>query len=937
LFLFLQPLYVLLAFIIIEGKGMIEKTENVKGKSPLEQAEEQQNETKKRAAKHTKGISVYARMLIVIIGIAVVIIAFGNAAGAIFLTRSISGAMEDDLLVTVDIADQFLSKELEILKIKAAEAAADIKLLYTAGEKEGVLEQILAKYPEYSGFSVFNETVLYDSFGEFSVSTDLFYEPFMRVARAGGQAVSNTMHNPDGSLVVYVSAPIEGNYILAAVMPGQFFSNLLSQFRFWQTGHLFINDREGYVVADIRPVWVQERYNFLKMAEADSVYNDLAAMTRRGIAGERGIARYSIDGVPRLCAFRPVSGSDGGWFVAIVSPLAESSLKDIPSGILLIVVITLAMSILAALLGALFLKRPYEEADRLRKDAEAMSISKSVFLANMSHEIRTPMNSIVGFAELALDGETTPKSRDYLQKIQTNAEWLLQIINDILDISKVESGKMELENIPFDMHELFISCRTLIMPKAVEKGITLYFYVEPSIGKRPLGDPTRLRQVLVNLLSNAVKFTNTGMVKLHAALQGMGENTILMHFEIKDSGIGMTGEQIKKVFDPFIQAETGITRKYGGTGLGLAITKNIIEMMGGTLTVESTPGVGSKFSFDLTFDTIDVSDDEMIDNKIVINELEKPVFSGEILLCEDNTMNQQVICEHLARVGFKTVVAENGKIGYEMVKSRKERGEKQFDLVFMDMHMPVMDGLEASSKIMELKTGVPVVAMTANIMTNDREIYRIHGMNDCVGKPFTSQELWRCLMKYFTPVSGDLSHRSVQVEADAEYMRSIQLHFVKNNQNRYREITDALESGDIMLAHRLAHSLKSNAGQIGRIILQKAAAEVENQLKEGKNKVSDSQLITLDNELNVVLTELAPLLAEESEKKKTGKENHDPLTALDILEKLEPLLKRGNPECMNFKEDLRAIQGGEQLIRQMEDFEFDSALKTLEKIKERMV
>jgi CheY-like chemotaxis protein len=399
----------------------------------------------------------------------------------------------------------------------------------------------------------------------------------------------------------------------------------------------------------------------------------------------------------------------------------------------------------------------------------------------------------------------------------------------------------------------------------------------------------------------------------------------------------MTGEQIKKVFDPFIQAETGITRKYGGTGLGLAITKNIIEMMGGTLTVESTPGVGSKFSFDLSFDTIDVNDDEMFDNKIVLNELEKPIFNGEILLCEDNTMNQQVICEHLARVGLKTTVAENGKIGYEMVQRRKESGEKQFDLVFMDMHMPVMDGLEASSKIMELKTGVPVVAMTANIMANDREIYKMNGMHDCVGKPFTSQELWRCLMKYFTPVSSDLTHRNVQVEADAEFMRSIQLHFVKNNQNKYREITGALESGDIMLAHRLAHSLKSNAGQIGRIILQKAAAEVENQLKEGKNKVSDSQLITLDNELNVVLSELAPLLAEESEKKKTGKENHDPLTALDILEKLEPLLKRGNPECMNFKEDLRAITGGEQLIQQMEDFEFDSALKTLEKIKERMV
>jgi hypothetical protein len=460
-----------------EVRGMTGKTENLKGKNLLGQDEEQQYEVKNDDIKYTNNISVYARILIVIIAIAVVIIVFGNTVGAIFLTRSISGAMEDDLLVAVDIADQFLTNELELFKVKAAEAAADIKMFYMAGEREGVLEQVLAKYPVYSGFSLFNETVLLDSCGEFSVSPDLFYEPFMRAARAGGQAVSNTMHNPDGSLVIYVSTPVEGSLILAAVIPGQFFSNLLSQFRFWQTGHLFINDSEGYVVANIRPVWVQERYNFLAMAQADSVYNDLASMTKRGIAGERGIARYSIDGVPRLCAFRPVSGADGGWFVAIVAPLAESALKDIPSGILLIAAITMALSILAAFPGALLLKRPYEEADRLRKDAEAMSISKSAFLANMSHEIRTPMNSIVGFSELALDGETSPKSRDYLNKIRTNAEWLLQIINDILDISKVESGKMELENIPFDMHELFISCRTLIMPKAVEKGITLFFFV----------------------------------------------------------------------------------------------------------------------------------------------------------------------------------------------------------------------------------------------------------------------------------------------------------------------------------------------------------------------------------------------------------------------------------------------------------------------------
>jgi len=617
--------------------------------------------------------------------------------------------------------------------------------------------------------------------------------------------------------------------------------------------------------------------------------------------------------------------------------LNESALKDIPSGIFLIGMITLALSLVAAIIASITLGVPYKEVDRLRREAEIASISKSTFLANMSHEIRTPMNSILGFTELALDNEVTHKTRDYLTKIQTNAEWLLQIINDILDISKIESGKMELENIPFDIHELFASCRTLVIPKAVEKGIMLHFYAEPSVGKRLLGDPTRLRQVFVNLLSNAIKFTHTGMVKLLSEIIEMHDDTATIYFEIKDSGIGMTPEHIARVFDPFLQAETGTTRKYGGTGLGLSICKNIVEMMGGRLFVESTIGVGSKFSFSLTFNTIDVTEEQRFEKKIILSELEKPLFDGEILLCEDNIMNQQVICEQLARVGLKTVVAENGKIGVDLFMDRIKKNEKLFDLVFMDMHMPVMDGLEASAKINELKTGVPVVAMTANIMANDMEIYKTSGMNDCVGKPFTSQELWSCLMKYFTPVIVSESQKNVQSESDSEFQRSLQLYFVRSNRNKYKEIVKALEAHDIKLAHRLAHTLKGNAGQIGKIILQKAAEDVEHQLKDGTNLVSSEQLKTLDNELMLVINELSSLLKDAEH----GPNEYEP-SALDpektrnLFYELESLFRAGNPDCINFTGELRLISGSEKLIQQMEDFEFADALLTITELRERM-
>ena len=582
------------------------------------------------------------------------------------------------------------------------------------------------------------------------------------------------------------------------------------------------------------------------------------------------------------------------------------------------------------------LNRYQREQENALEAARAANTSKSVFLANMSHEIRTPMNSIMGFSELALDDEVSPKTRDYLAKIRTNTEWLLQIINDILDISKVESGKMELEHIPFDMHELFISCRTLIMPKAIEKGIMLYFYVEPSIGKMPLGDPTRLRQVLTNLLSNAVKFTNTGMIKLHAAIKEMKEKTVSMHFEVRDSGIGMTAEQIEKIFIPFAQADSGTTRQYGGTGLGLSITKNFIELMGGKLSVESTPGVGSRFSFDLTFDTVEISADEMLDKRIMLEELERPSFEGEVLLCEDNVMNQQVICEHLARVGLKTTVAENGKIGVDMVLSRKEKGKKQFDLIFMDMHMPVMDGIEAATRIISLDTNVPIVAMTANMMTDELEVYKMSGIKDCVGKPFTSQELWRCLLKYLKPLSRETVPKGVEIEEDAEFQKELRELFVRNNRTQYAEIANALEAGDIALAHRLAHTLKSNAGQLGEDSLRQIAWKIESILKNGKNQVTSAQMAALETELNAVLLRLATPPGNPDESLTSAVETPVVLDAekiKELIERLEPMLKGGIAESLDFVNDLRAIPGSGPLIRQIKEFDFEAAYSTLTELK----
>ncbi|MCL2665617.1 MAG: ATP-binding protein [Defluviitaleaceae bacterium] len=394
-------------------------------------------------------------------------------------------------------------------------------------------------------------------------------------------------------------------------------------------------------------------------------------------------------------------------------------------------------------------KKLIQEIQRQRMEAELANRAKTTFLANMSHEIRTPMNSIIGFTELAQQNDNPPKTSDYLNHISDSAKWLLAIINDILDISKIESGKIELDRESFDLHDVLAYCRTVIYPKTEEKGLQMYTYAEPLNGKRPIGDPVRLRQILMNLLSNAVKFTNQGIIKLLVSVINSDDKSITLGFEVKDSGIGMNSAQIARIFEPFVQGDDSITRMFGGAGLGLAITKNIIELMGGTLQVESTLGVGSSFRFKLKFDMTEEPQKDLTDaNASALTD--RPVFSGNVLVCEDNTFNQKVISDHLAKVGLEIVIANNGREGVELVTKKIEKGEKPFDLIFMDIHMPVMDGLEASSIINGLKTGTPVVALTANIMTNDIELYKANGMKDYLGKPFTSQELWGCLQKYLT-------------------------------------------------------------------------------------------------------------------------------------------------------------------------------------------
>ncbi|MCL2109457.1 MAG: ATP-binding protein, partial [Oscillospiraceae bacterium] len=537
-------------------------------------------------------------------------------------------------------------------------------------------------------------------------------------------------------------------------------------------------------------------------------------------------------------------------------------------------------------------------------------------------------NSIMGFAELALDSLEMAQIKSYLEKISDSSSWLLCIINDILDISKIESGKMELEHAPFNLHEVFSRCQSVILPIVKEKNLDLRVYLERIDGKKILGDPVRLYQILMNLLSNASKFTETGAIYFSSTVRNTDNGTAEIYFEVKDTGIGMTDEQISRIFEPFTQADAGTTRNYGGTGLGLAITKNIVELMGGKLSVESTLGTGSKFSFVIAFDTIESEDDLTIRDDSLL--LEKPHFNAEVLICDDNSMNLEVICEHLSRVGVKAVLAENGKLGVETVEKRKQSGAKPFDLIFMDMFMPVMDGMEAAAKIAALETGSPIIAMTANIMTSEIEKYKKSGMPDCLGKPFTSQELWRILLKHLTPISS--SNAGIEYDENDEFQKKLRFKFVKNNQNIHDDISEAAAAGDYKVAHRLAHTLKGSAGLIGMNGLRNAAEEVEILLKGGTAAIWDNKMNALKDELDRCFEALQPLV----EELENADRNIVPLTAeetLQLFAELEPMLENLSPDCVNYIPRIKAVPGGAELAQQVEDYDFKGAIKSLEQLR----
>ncbi|MDR3681011.1 MAG: tetratricopeptide repeat protein [Flavipsychrobacter sp.] len=484
------------------------------------------------------------------------------------------------------------------------------------------------------------------------------------------------------------------------------------------------------------------------------------------------------------------------------------------------------------------IRQQTELAHKEKEVAERTAYLKQQFMANMSHEIRTPMNAIVGMTRLLLGRETRPEQVRYLDAIRISADNLLVIINDILDLSKIEAGKIVIEKTDFTLREVMQSIRDMLMLKAEEKNMELRLSIDEAIPKRLVGDPTRINQILINLAGNAMKFTETGYVAINAVLKEVKDGRQWVQFDIEDTGIGIAADYVDKIFDSFTQAGSDVTRKFGGTGLGLTISKQLTNLMNGEISVKSELGKGTTFSVLIPFETSMVQPATQ-PSTVVDEEMMKHLEKAKLLLVEDNEFNRMVAEDTLKEIfPYITIdIAVNGQEAINRVQ------QEHYDIVLMDIQMPVMDGLTATERIRNMPPpagDVKIIAMTANVLQEDVKQYLMAGMDAYVSKPFITDELILKMASVLAcnTLSGEQAlpgqHKGTGKEITPLPDKITDMHFLmqftggkKEKINKYismflenapqllAKLEHALEAKDYTAVKIAAHSLKPQLSYMG--------------------------------------------------------------------------------------------------------------------------
>lgn len=514
-----------------------------------------------------------------------------------------------------------------------------------------------------------------------------------------------------------------------------------------------------------------------------------------------------------------------------------------------------------------YLEKAVQRSGELAAEAARANAAKSEFLANMSHELRTPMNGVIAMAGLLSSTVLTGEQRNYVGVIRKSGKQLMSIINDILDYSKIEARRMGLEEVPFNLALIMDELTPILQAGADEKGLSLCCRIESDVPAIIRGDPARLRQVLLNLANNAVKFTEQGSIMIRVSVESLEEQHLTLRFTVNDTGIGIASDKLTLIFEPFTQADSSTTRRFGGTGLGLSISRQLVELMGGRLDVSSREGEGSIFSFTARFVRVPAEETGLLSQEQINELIRQSVSYSEqrgkfkILVVEDNLINQKVAGALLEKAGFRYTLVESG---YQALQSLEN---EPFDLVLMDCQMPGLDGYETtllirSANVAVIRNDMPIIAMTANAMEGDREKCLEAGMDDYIPKPIELSQLVPLLEKWLLHegISGNCELAEMQDHApskfnaaveepdlpifnEADYLRrnlddlilsqDVLNIFVRSMPDYLVVLKELLEAGDAVGVRKQAHAVKGACSTVGAEQMRETAQQMEQRAKDG--------------------------------------------------------------------------------------------------------
>ncbi|MDR1576897.1 MAG: response regulator [Deltaproteobacteria bacterium] len=707
------------------------------------------------------------KVFLVSVAITVAIIVTTVGASRYFINKGIQETILSDLSVMAKLAENLVSSDIELLKARAWTAVHHLDRREVSLWPE-ILKKQVDSNELFLSITVIDDKRILASYGSPSLPFDLGDSPFAQLAREGRTVISTTRTTPSGELIFNICVPLEGDRVAAVTIPGLYLTNLVRDFKVWDTGSVFIVDNQGKILANANVSFVLKEYNVINEPDDTESVKSFREFVQTMIRGGEGQGSYTLDDKVRLAYYKSINTSNMGWVLAVAAPLRESPLAYVDQGVILMTLIFLVLGLLSAWLISGFVDRQFDIINKQYLNLSEMSdiasaalAAKTNFLANMSHEMRTPLNAIIGFSDLMLCGRFDDKeSLDGLDKIHAAGLILLGIVNDILDISKIETGHLELIDNEYELSGLINDAVAVNLIRIGGKPIEFHLDVDPNLPASLVGDELRIKQIFSNLLSNAFKYTQSGRVDLVVFGRVEGES-VWLTIQVKDTGMGIKKEDLNKLFAAYSQLDPKTNRAIEGTGLGLSITRKMVEMMDGKIEVESEYGHGSTFTItirqklgkvELIGEKSSSGRQESVDRLKSGAQIQRqiiPMPYARILLVDDVQANLDVAKGILKPYGIKVDCVTCGQAAVDLVREDKKR----YNAIFMDHMMPGMDGIEATRRIREeidsdYARKVPIIALTANAIIGNEQMFLKNGFQAYLTKPVNIHRMDQVLKQF---------------------------------------------------------------------------------------------------------------------------------------------------------------------------------------------